>query len=91
MSDERPTNDDPAVVGVPPETPAEVRPSATGVVAGPVDGETDVVVADVAGPGGEADREPERSGAFDDRTLEDAEGGVEGSTLDDPGDSAVDN
>ncbi|CAN5674560.1 MAG: hypothetical protein ACR2HP_03970 [Ilumatobacteraceae bacterium] len=88
MSDERPTNDDPAVVGVPPETPAEVRPSATGVVAGPVDGETDVVVADVAGPGRAADREP---GEFDDRTLEDAEGGVEGSTLDDPGDSAVDN
>jgi hypothetical protein len=40
-------DEDPAVVGVPPETPDAVRPSATGIVAGPVDGETDVEVADV--------------------------------------------
>ena len=43
-------SDDPAVVGVPPETPEDIRPSATGLVAGPVDGETDVQVADVGVP-----------------------------------------
>ena len=48
------TSDDPAVVGVPPETPEDVRPSATGLVAGPVDGETDVHVADVAVPSDDA-------------------------------------
>jgi len=37
---------DPAVVGVPPETPDAVRPSATGLVAGPLDTETDITVAD---------------------------------------------
>ena len=48
MSDERnPHDDDPAVVGVPPETPTAVRPSATGVVTGPLDTETDVEVSDV--------------------------------------------
>lgn len=36
----------PAVVGVPPDTPENVRPSATGLVTGPVDGETDVVIAE---------------------------------------------
>jgi hypothetical protein len=41
---------DPAVVGVPPETPDAVRPSATGLVTGPLDTETDVVVADAAKP-----------------------------------------
>jgi hypothetical protein len=51
-------SEDPAVVGVPPETPEDVRPSATGLVTGPVEGETDVEVADVregdkAGPGGD--------------------------------------
>ena len=50
--DEAPaTQEDPAVVGVPPETPDAVRPSATGLVTGPVDGETDVEVADVEGGG----------------------------------------
>ena len=44
------TNEDPAVVGVPPETPPAVRPSATGLVTGPVDGETDVEVAEPDGP-----------------------------------------
>jgi hypothetical protein len=39
-------SEDPAVVGVPPETPESVRPSATGLVTGPVDGETDVVIAE---------------------------------------------
>ena len=43
------TDEDPAVVGVPPETPDAVRPSATGVVTGPVEGETDVHVADIHG------------------------------------------
>lgn len=51
MTEEPDTSEDPAVVGVPPETPDAVRPSATGVVAGPVDGETDVQVAG----GGDAD------------------------------------
>ncbi|MGI9030178.1 MAG: hypothetical protein ACR2HP_09370 [Ilumatobacteraceae bacterium] len=40
------SNEDPAVVGVPPETPQSVRPSATGLVTGPVDSETNVVVAE---------------------------------------------
>jgi hypothetical protein len=39
-------SEDPAVVGVPPATPESVRPSATGLVTGPVDGETDVVIAE---------------------------------------------
>ena len=71
--------DDPAVTGVPPETPDDVRPSATGLVTGPVDDETDVEVADVT-TGQRDDIDP----AVIDRTLEDAEGGIEGSTLDAP-------
>ena len=51
MTDDATTEEDPAVVGVPPETPAAVRPSATGLVTGPVDGETDVEIAEVEGPG----------------------------------------
>lgn len=41
------TTDDPAVTGVPPETPASVRSSATGIVVGPADGPTDLEAADV--------------------------------------------
>jgi hypothetical protein len=48
--------DDPAVTGVPPETPDDVRPSATGLVTGPVDGETDVDVADVSAGTGADDQ-----------------------------------
>jgi len=44
--------DDPAITGVPPETPDDVRPSATGIVAGPVEGDTDVEVADIDREGG---------------------------------------
>ncbi len=51
MTDDPTTAEDPAVVGVPPETPDAVRPSATGLVTGPVDGETDVDVADVDATG----------------------------------------
>lgn len=40
------STDNLAIIGVPPETPKYVRPSATGLVTGPVDGETNVVVAD---------------------------------------------
>ena len=40
-------HDDPAITGVPEETPADVRPSATGLVAGPLDGTTDVEVAEI--------------------------------------------
>jgi hypothetical protein len=47
MTDEVTNDEDPAVVGVPPETPDAVRPSATGLVAGPVDGEVDVEVAEI--------------------------------------------
>jgi hypothetical protein len=72
------SSDDPAITGVPPETPDDVRPSATGLVTGPVDGDTDVEVADVATGGGERDT------VSLDQTLEDAEGGIEGSTLDAP-------
>jgi len=43
-SDNDPTSADPAVVGVPQETPDAVRPSTTGLVAGPVEGPTDVSV-----------------------------------------------
>ena len=62
--------EDPAVVGVPPETPESVRPSATGLVAGPVDGETDVVTAEhgrteeeraTLAAGGELSGDPDRS------------------------------
>jgi hypothetical protein len=35
------------VVGVPPETPAAVEPSATGLVTGPLDEDPDVDVAEV--------------------------------------------
>ena len=71
--------DDPAITGVPPETPDDVRPSATGLVTGPVDGDTDVEVAAVATGGGD-----QGDTASMDQTLEDAEGGIEGSTLDAP-------
>lgn len=70
---------DPAVTGVPPETPEAVRPSATGLVTGPIDGDTNVAVADVT----TGDRDESDSTTFD-QILEDAEGGVEGSTLDAP-------
>jgi hypothetical protein len=74
--------DDPAITGVPPETPDDVRPSATGLVAGPVDDETDVHVAEVA-----VDDAGDAVSAALDQTLEDAEGGIEGSTLDAPEDT----
>jgi hypothetical protein len=74
-------SDDPAITGIPPETPDDVRPSATGLVTGPLDAETDVEVADVATGGGD-----QRDTASLDQTLEDAEGGIEGSTLDAPDD-----
>jgi hypothetical protein len=38
---------DAEVVGVPPETPPAVEPSATGLVPGPVEEDTEVDVADV--------------------------------------------
>ena len=76
-------NDEPAVVGVPPETPDQLRPSATGLVAGPVEGETDVQVADVKASTG---RPGWTSGADLDQLLEDAEAGVEASMLDAPDD-----
>ena len=79
MSDDARTNEDPTVVGVPPETPEAVRPSATGLVAGPVEGETDVELAE---PGASSSGEEVVDGAGIDRVLEDAEGGVEGSLLD---------
>ena len=71
--------DDPAVTGVPPETPDDVRPSATGLVTGPLDGDTDVELADVT-----TDDAQQGDPTSLDRTLEDAEGGIEGSTLDAP-------
>jgi len=70
-------SDDPAITGVSPETSDVVRPSATGLVAGPVEGETDVEIADVATGGGE-----QRNTVSLDQTLANAEGGIEGSTLD---------
>jgi hypothetical protein len=73
--------DDPAVTGVPPEIPEEIRPSATGLVTGPVDGATDVEVADVTAGAGGVDN---ADAAQLDQTLEDAEGGIESSTLDAP-------
>jgi hypothetical protein len=73
-------NQDPAITGVPPETPDEVRPSATGLVAGPIDGDTDVEVAEVEAPG----RSDEQDAASRAQTMPDAEGRVEGSTLDAP-------
>jgi hypothetical protein len=87
MSDSPAANEDPAVVGVPPETPEQVRPSATGLVAGPVEGDTDVVVADSRD---QQRRSPDRAsrepaGGLD-QTLQDAEGGIEGSLLDAPDD-----
>jgi len=82
MTDDATTNEDPAVVGVPPETPDAVRPSATGLVTGPVDGETDVEVAEIHGTGST----PAGGDADVDQLLEDAEGGLEGSLLDAPTD-----
>ena len=73
-------NDDPAVTGVPPETPDSVRPSATGLVAGPLDSGTDIDVADIHV------ESTDDAGASIDQTLEDPEGGIEGSTLDAPPD-----
>jgi hypothetical protein len=46
-ADETGTDDDPTVVGVPEDMPEAVRPSATGLVTGPVEEEPDVVVGDV--------------------------------------------
>ena len=46
--------EDPAVVGVPPETPDGIRPSATGLVAGPVEDETNFVIAEPCSTEGEA-------------------------------------
>ena len=40
-------HDDPAITGVPDETPADVRSSATGLVAGPLDAATDVEVGEI--------------------------------------------
>jgi len=39
--------EDPAVTGVPPETPEQVRPSATGLVTGPLDTGVDVELAEI--------------------------------------------
>lgn len=93
MSEAPDSNDDPVVVGVPPETPAAVRPSTTGLVTGPVDGEPDIVVAPVNGGGDDGGDDPassdEPAGEDLDRTLEDAEGGIEGSLLDAPDDEGV--
>jgi hypothetical protein len=50
MSSTPDPTDDPAITGVPEETPADVRPSATGLVAGPLDRETDVEVAEIDTP-----------------------------------------
>jgi hypothetical protein len=47
--DETETADDPTVVGVPEDVPETVRPSATGLVTGPVEEQPDVVVRDVDG------------------------------------------
>jgi hypothetical protein len=41
------SDDEPTVVGVQPDVPAAARPSTTGLVTGPVEGEPDVNVADV--------------------------------------------
>jgi hypothetical protein len=46
-ADETGTDDDPTVVGVPEDVPETIRPSATGLVTGPVEEEPDVVVGDV--------------------------------------------
>ena len=75
-------NEDPAITGVPEETPRDVRPSATGLVAGPIEGETDIDVAEVHASSGEGTVDT----ASMDQILQDAEGGVEGSTLDAPDD-----
>jgi hypothetical protein len=81
-NDSDPT-DDPAITGVPPETPDAVRPSATGLVTGPVDDETDVDVAEVfTGDEGSDDEGGEQLSI--DQVLEGADGGVESSTLDAP-------
>ncbi|MET0143292.1 MAG: hypothetical protein ABW328_00665, partial [Ilumatobacteraceae bacterium] len=70
---------DPAVTGVPPETPEAVRPSATGLVTGPIDGDTNVAVADVA---------PRGTDQSDDKTvvkiLRDDQGGRGGTPRDPP-------
>lgn len=49
MSDEQSTGDDPAVVGVPPGTPEDVKPSVTGLVKGPLDAEPEVEIAEIHG------------------------------------------
>lgn len=86
MTDDATTEEDPAVVGVPPETPDAVRPSATGLVTGPVDGETDVEIAEVDAPGSSSQEEQTNEGVDVDQVLQDAEGGMEGSALDAPPD-----
>jgi hypothetical protein len=75
-------SDDPAVTGVPPEAPDDVRPTATGLVTGPVEGDTDVDVAHVSSgdDGGDADGKQVSL----DQVRENAEGGMESSTLDAP-------
>jgi hypothetical protein len=80
------SDDDPAITGVPPETPPDVRPSATGLVTGPVDDEVDVTIADVDAGRGTSTGTEQDSGASMDQLLADAEGGIEGSTLDAPDD-----
>jgi len=82
MSSSPDPTDDPAITGVPPETPDDVRPSATGLVTGPLDDETDVEVADIGT--GDSSGVDDADPAALDLTLGDAEGGVEGSTLDAP-------
>jgi len=82
MPSEPDPTEDPAITGVPPDTPDAVRPSATGLVAGPIDDDTDVDVADVDVATGAG----QHDAAALDQVLEDAEGGIEGSMLDAPED-----
>jgi len=90
MTDSAAANEDPAIVGVPPETPEQIRPSATGVVVGPFEGESDVGVSD----GRDKHAPPEADNGNDvsnarDQLLEDAEGGTEGSLPNGPDDGDV--
>lgn len=86
MDDPADANEDPAVVGVPPETPEQVRPSATGLVVGPVDDDIDVVSSDSPAdePGAALAASPPQSETSDDQMIEDATGAVHGSLLDAP-------
>ena len=72
-------NEDPAITGVPPETPEAVRPSATGLVVGPIDDETHVEVAHL---GSSPDHQQAESPAID-QILDDAAGAVEASAAED--------